>query len=111
MEISSIPHLIKIARNGRNQAEFARVLGVSQSALCRYEKGKANPKTDVIEHCMRLVHWGDLRPDTTVEELATKVRSQLARDDQAPLRKALSKIIDGLISEKEVAHNMIYRSS
>lgn len=96
MEISSIPQLIRSARNGRSQAEFARELGVSQSMLCRYEKGEANPKTDVIEHCMRLMHWGDQKQELSVEELANKVHSKLGRADQAPLRAALSKLIDGL---------------
>lgn len=98
MEITSIPQLIRIARDGRNQAEFARELGVSQSALSRYEKGKVNPRAEVIERCMRLVHWGDI-PATTVDELAEKVRAQLAGEERAPLRVALSKIIDGLIVE------------
>lgn len=98
MTITSIPELIKIARNGRSQAEFAHEMGVSQSALCRYETGKTNPKTEVIERCMRLVHWGNQETDPSVDELADKVRTSLGRADQAPLRVALSKLIDGLVA-------------
>lgn len=99
MTISSIPQLIKTARNGRSQAEFARELGVKQSTLSRYEKGEANPKAHVIECCMRLVHWGNQSYVPTVDALADKVRMQLGRDEQAPLRIALSKLIDGLVGE------------
>lgn len=96
--ITSISQLIKTARDGRSQADFAQELGVSQSMLCRYEKGGANPKAEVIECCMRLVHWGrqDQEREPSVDELANKVRTQLGRADQAPLRVALSKLIDGL---------------
>lgn len=87
-----------MARSGRSQAEFAHEMGVSQSALCRYETGKTNPKTEVIERCMRLVHWDDQEIDSSVDELTDKVRARLGRADQAPLRVALSKLIDGLVT-------------
>lgn len=97
MTITSISQLFKVARDGRSQAEFARELGVSQSTLCRYEQGGANPKAEVIERCMRLVHWGDQERGPSVYELADKLRTHLGRADQAPLRAALSKLIDGLV--------------
>ena len=109
--ITNIPQLIKMARDGRSQAEFARDLGVKQSTLSRYEKGDANPKAHVIEHCMRLVHWSDHDPEPTVDELADKVRAQLGREDQAPLRMALSNLIDGLVADKDVARNVSLHSS
>jgi transcriptional regulator with XRE-family HTH domain len=106
MAITSISKLIKTARNGRSQVEFAREMGVTQSTLSRYEQGGANPKAEVIERCMRLVHWGDKEESPSVDELADKVRSQLSREDQAPLRVALSKLIDGLVAEKDMACNI-----
>lgn len=111
MAITSIADLIKAARDGRSQAEFAHELGVSQSTLCRYELGQANPKAEVIERCMRLVHWGDQEKEPSVDELADKVRTQLGRKDQAPLRVALSKLIDGLVAEKDMARNMSQHST
>jgi len=104
--ITSISQLIKMARDGRSQAEFALDLGVSQSTLSRYEQGGANPKAEVIERCMRLVHWGHEEGSPSVDELANKVRAQLSREDQAPLRVALSKLIDGLVAEKDLARTM-----
>lgn len=88
-----------MARDGRSQADFANELGVSQSALCRYESGKTNPKAEVIERCMHLVHWEGREVEPSVDELADKVRARLGRADQAPLRVALSQLIDGLVAK------------
>lgn len=111
MAITSIPQLVKMARNGRSQSEFASELGVKQSTLSRYEKGEANPKTHVIEHCMHLVHWEYQDKELSVDELADKVRTQLGREDQSHLRTALSRLIDGLLADKNIAGNMIQRSN
>ncbi len=111
MVITSIPQLIKAARDGRSQAEFARELGVEQSTLSRYEKGEANPKAQIIERCMHLVHWNNEMPIPTVDELADKVKKQLSREDQAPLRVALSKLIDGLAAEQIVTQNFGQQSN
>ncbi len=109
--ITSIPQLIKTARDGRSQADFAQDLGVAQSTLCRYENGDTHPKAEVIERCMRLVHLGNEDGSPSVDELADKVRAQLSREDQAPLRVALSKLIDGLVAEKDMARNMSQHSN
>lgn len=47
---------------------------------------------------MRLVHWSHQDEDPSVEDLANKIRCHLGRKDQAQLRVALSKLIDGLAS-------------
>ena len=104
--ITSISELIKTARDGRSQAEFARDMGVTQSTLSRYERGYANPKAEVIERCMRLVHWGNRETEPSVDQLVDKVRAQLSREDQAPLRVALSNLIDGLAAEKSEARTI-----
>ena len=109
--ITSIPQLIKTARDGRSQADFAQDLGVSQSTLCRYENGDTNPKAEVIERCMHLVHWGNEDGSPSVDELADKVRAQLSREDQAPLRVALSKLIDGLVAGKDKARDVSQHSN
>ena len=105
MKITSIPQLIKIARNGRSQADFARELGVKQSTLSRYEKGEVNPKAHVIEYCMRHVHWGEKNSEPSVDELADKIKNRLGRKDQAPLRIVLSNLIDGLVVGKDTGLN------
>lgn len=94
--ITNIAELIRKARGDRSQAEFSTVLGVSQSTLCRYESGEVNPRAEVIERCMRLVHGSNDEQEPSIEDLVAKVRGRLGRADQAPLRTALSKLIDGL---------------
>ena len=40
MAITSVGELVRAARNGRSQKEFAAFLGVKQSSVSRYEIGK-----------------------------------------------------------------------
>jgi transcriptional regulator with XRE-family HTH domain len=94
--IGNVASLIRAARGRRTQAEFAKYLGVSQSTLCRYEKSEVNPRAVVIERCMHLVHKSDAEREPSIDELVAKVRGRLSRADHAPLRMALSKLIDGL---------------
>ncbi|MBL8437020.1 MAG: helix-turn-helix transcriptional regulator [Zoogloeaceae bacterium] len=49
--IMTVADLVRAARNGRSQKEFAHELGVRQSSISRYESGKASPPVPVIEHC------------------------------------------------------------
>jgi len=97
--ISSVGELIRAARNGRSQKDFAELLGVKQSSVSRYESGKASPPISVIEHCMRLVHTtgGDDVP--TAEQLADRVRVALADPDLGQVRSALSRLVDAFVSE------------
>lgn len=48
---------------------------------------------------MHLVHWEGREVEPSVDELADKVRARLGRADQAPLRVALSQLIDGLVAK------------
>ncbi|QDX23791.1 helix-turn-helix transcriptional regulator [Pandoraea pnomenusa] len=97
--INSVGELIRAARNGRSQKDFADLLGVKQSSVSRYESGKASPPISVIEHCMRLVHTaaGDDAP--TAEQLADRVRVALADPELGQVRSALSRLVDAFVSE------------
>ena len=97
--INSIGELIRAARNGRSQKDFAGLLGVKQSSVSRYENGKTSPPINVIEHCMRLVHTsgGDGAP--TAEQLADRVRVELADPDLGQVRSALSRLVDAFVTE------------
>ena len=44
----SVEELIRAARNGRSQKEFADLLEVDQSMVSKYERGKASPPISVI---------------------------------------------------------------
>lgn len=97
--ITTVSDLVRAARNGRSQKEFARELGVRQSSISRYESGKASPPVPVIEHCMRLVHSDRRESIPTADELATKVRTALADTSLGQFRLLISKLIDTLTRE------------
>ncbi len=97
--ISSVGELIRAARGGRSQKDFADLLGVQQSSVSRYEGGKASPPINVIEHCMRLVHTADGEDAPTAEQLADRVRVALADPNLGHVRSALSRLVDAFVSE------------
>lgn len=102
MSIHSVGELIRAARNGRSQKEFAALLGVRQSSVSRYESGKASPPISVIEHCMRLVHEASVDGAPTAEQLASQVRDALADPGFGPVRSLISRLIDGFTGEPEL---------
>lgn len=97
--ITTVADLVRAARNGRSQKEFARELGVRQSSISRYESGKASPPVPVIEHCMRLVHSDSRESVPTADELAIKVQTALADTRLGQIRLLISKLIDTVTSE------------
>lgn len=105
MMISSVGELIRTARNGRSQKEFAQLLDVKQSSVSRYESGKASPPIYVIEHCMRLVHTAGAYDAPTAEQLAERVRVALADPELGQVRSALSRLVDAFVSEHAQTRN------
>ncbi|WP_201345175.1 helix-turn-helix transcriptional regulator [Thiohalobacter sp. COW1] len=99
MAITTVAELVRTARNGRSQKDFAREIGVGQSMVSRYESGRASPPVKVIEHCMRLVHARGVETAPTADELAAKVLTELANSDLGEVRLALARLIDTLASE------------
>lgn len=95
----SVEELIRAARNGRSQKEFADLLKVDQSMVSKYERGKASPPISVINHCMRLVHTAESEATPTAEQLAERVRVTLADPDLGQVRSALSRLVDAFASE------------
>lgn len=99
MTINTVGELVRAARNGRGQKEFADLLGVKQSSVSRYECGKACPSVSVIEHCMRLVHTQDVASAPTAEQLAERIRVALADPRLDHVRSAFSRLVDAFVSE------------
>jgi len=99
MVINSVGELVRAARNGRSQKDFAQLLNVKQSSVSRYESGKASPPIHVIEHCMRLVHTAGADDAPTAEQLAERVRVALADPDLKQVRSALLRLVDAFVSE------------
>jgi transcriptional regulator with XRE-family HTH domain len=97
--ISNVGELIRAARNGRSQKNFADLLGVKQSSVSRYESGKANPPVNVIDHCMRLVHINSEDKSPSAEQLAERVRVTLADPDLSQVRSALFHLVDAFASD------------
>ena len=97
--ITTVADLVRAARNGRSQKEFAHELGIRQSSISRYESGKASPPVPVIEHCMRLVYSDSRESIPTADELAIKVRTALADTSLGQFRLLISKLIDTLTNE------------
>jgi transcriptional regulator with XRE-family HTH domain len=99
VSISSVGELVRAARKGRNQKEFAQLLGVRQSSVSRYESGKASPPISVIEHCMRLVHTDAQDRSPSAEQLANRVRETMAGPGLEHVRSAMSRLVDVFASE------------
>ena len=97
--ISTVGDLIRVARTGRSQKEFADLLGVKQSSVSRYESGKSSPPVSVIEHCMRLVHTQAADEAPTADQLADRVRVVLADPALGQVRSALSRLVDVFVTE------------
>jgi len=95
----SVEELIKAARNGRSQKDFADFLGVDQSMVSKYERGKASPQLHVINRCMHLVHTTDGEAAPSAEQLADRVRMTLADPELRQVRSALSRLVDAFASE------------
>jgi transcriptional regulator with XRE-family HTH domain len=95
----SVEELIRAARNGRSQKEFADLLEVDQSMVSKYERGKASPPISVINRCMRLVHTVESETTPSAEQLAERVRVTLADPDLGQVRSALSRLVDAFASE------------
>lgn len=95
MSLISIPEIVKSARNKSSQAEFAKILGVKQASISRYESGKTSPPSAVLEKCMRLVHTDERSP--SADDLANKIKMVLSDDKYSHVRLALASIIDNLV--------------
>lgn len=97
--LNSVEGIIRAARRGRSQKEFADLLEVDQSMVSKYERGKASPPISVINRCMRLAHTAESEAIPSAEQLADRVRMTLAGPDMKQARSALSHLVDAFESE------------
>jgi len=98
MDFESVEQLIRGARNGRTQKEFADLLEIDQSLVSKYERGKANPPISVINRCMRLVNTAEGEMAPSADQLAARVRATLAEPNMRQVRSALSRLVDAFAS-------------
>jgi transcriptional regulator with XRE-family HTH domain len=99
----SVEKLIRVARNGRSQKDFAALLKIDQSMVSKYERGKVNPSIRVINLCMQMVHTDAGETAPSAEQLANRVRESLADPKLGPARSAISRLVDAFASENEQA--------
>ena len=92
----TIPGIIRAARGVRTQKSFAKDLGIRQDLLCKYERGRVNPPTVVIERCMRDVHIDEKRRPPSATDLARRIRDELRATEAEPVRVAIAQILDAL---------------
>jgi transcriptional regulator with XRE-family HTH domain len=104
--ISSVSELVRLARNGQSQEQFAKELGVMQSSISRYERGTVNPPARVIDHCMHLVNQRGMQAVPSAEQLATKILNHLMDLEAADARLALDKVIDTLVTNQSTKKSL-----
>lgn len=79
------PKQIRDLRGDRQQAEFARLLGVTQPTVSRWERGDATPEGETLIALLGMTRGsGELPPRTAADVVAARVpvpeRPDLARD-------------------------------
>jgi len=102
---NSVEELIRVARDGRSQKEFADLLKVDQSLVSKYERGKTNPPISFINQCMLLVHGAADDDVPTADQLAERIRAAMADPDLRQARSALSRLVDAFASENTQARS------
>ncbi|MBM7407082.1 MULTISPECIES: helix-turn-helix domain-containing protein [Sphingomonas] len=94
-------------RSGRNQADFAKLAGVSRNSQTEYETGKTAPNTDYLQ---RLADHGvdatyiltGVRQELAVEGWAAELLDLATRLDQ-PARDALLFIVRRMVNDAHAA--------
>lgn len=99
-DFSNVAELVRAARNDLNQAEFARMLGVKQSTVSRYERGRASPPTKIVDRCMHLMNEGAAGGELSAEALAERIRVGLAAPGLADVRRAIASVLDAVLTQR-----------
>lgn len=95
-ELLTIRGIIRAARGPRTQEAYATELGIRQDLLCKYEKGKINPPSGIIERCMRDVHILEKRHTPSARTIAERIKNDLAAPELEPVRAAIANLLDVL---------------
>lgn len=98
----SVREIIKKARGSLTQIEFLALLAerhniqTSQGLISKYESGKVNPPTLIIEACMKIIHAENIPGEVSLNDLEEKIRRVLKGPAQAEARKAFAIILEHL---------------
>lgn len=91
--------IIRAARGSRTQEDYSAELGIRQDLLCKYEKGRVNPPTSIIERCMRDLHTVRQERAPTADSIAKRIRSDLAGPELEPVRAIIANLLDVLAAK------------
>lgn len=103
-ELLTVRGIIRAARGTRTQEAYAAELGIRQDLLCKYERGKINPPTGIIERCMRDVHILDKRRTPSARIIAERIKADLAAPELEPVRAAIANLLDVLTTTQRQQH-------
>lgn len=90
--------IIRAARGKKTQAEYASELGIGQGLLSKYENGKVNPPSEIIERCMHDMNKQMGRKSPNADAIARRVRHELTGSENEKIRVALEYLLDRVVS-------------
>lgn len=102
MGYSSVKNIIRNARGNLSQAEFVELLKkhhrikTSQGLISKYESGKTNPQSNIIDKCMEIIHEKNPGGEISMRALEVRMKKVLNGPTQAEARKAFAIILDSL---------------
>lgn len=79
---------------GMTQTQFAAKFSLGQTSISKYERGDEDPPARVIEECMSIIESNQKKPALTANDIAHRVRTEIAGPEFAPLRKAFAYMLD-----------------
>ena len=92
----SVKEIIHTARGSYTQSAFAELLQTRQSLISKYESGKTNPPSDIINKCIEIIHVEDIENDVSLKELQARIQKVLRGPAHAQARRAFAVILDSL---------------
>lgn len=104
-QLLTVRGIIRAARGARTQEVYAAELGIRQDLLCKYEKGRANPPSLIVERCMRDVHRVSEHKTPSAETIARRVRADLVAPELEPVRAIIANLLDVLSAKHRSRHS------
>src|SRR5579859_5097927 len=95
--IKPTSEIVRAARHHSSQKEFAVALGIGQPQLSRYETGRQEPPADVLLSCYKILADRLSRQHIpTADDLAERIRAELAGIKKAAARSLVQGLLDTL---------------
>jgi len=88
------------SQSGLSQQDFAKEIKKSQPMLSKYISGDAAPPADIIILCMNKCGY-QLKHEVSADDLANRIRVELANDAFADTRTAINQILDSIAEHND----------